>query len=233
MSNLVIGIEGLVGAGKTTICRNLINKIPNTILLNGGNLYRTVVASIIQKGKSLDDLVEHAKSLDIKRLMDILKVEIRIENNETIFYVDGKKADENFIQSKEISVAVSSLGGRTNEKSLYLFAKELIDNLKEKYNVVISGRDLMKIYPDCDYHIFVTADLEERVKRKASQYGNENFEEVKINILKRDKLQEEAGYYKLSEITKVVDVTNCKTAEESTNKVLSLIDLKKITVLTN
>ena len=233
MSNLVIGIEGLVGAGKTTICRNLINKIPNTILLNGGNLYRTVVASIIQKGKSLDDLVEHAKSLDIKRLMDILKVEIRIENNETVFYVDGKKADENFIQSKEISVAVSSLGGRTNEKSLYLFAKELIDNLKEKYNVVISGRDLMKIYPDCNYHIFVTADLEERVKRKASQYGNENFEEVKINILKRDKLQEEAGYYELSKITKVVDVTNCKTAEESTDKVLSLIDLKKITVLTN
>ena len=233
MSNLVIGIEGLVGAGKTTICRNLINKIPNTILLNGGNLYRTVVASIIQKGKSLDDLVEHAKSLDIKRLMDILKVEIRIENNETVFYVDGKKADENFIQSKEISVAVSSLGGRTNEKSLYLFAKELIDNLKEKYNVVISGRDLMKIYPECDYHIFVTADLEERVKRKASQYENENFEEVKINILKRDKLQEEAGYYELSKITKVVDVTNCKTAEESTDKVLSLIDLKKITVLTN
>ena len=233
MSNLVIGIEGLVGAGKTTICRNLINKIPNTVLLNGGNLYRTVVASIIKNGKSLDDLVEHAKLLDIKRLMDILKVEIRIENNETIFYVDGKKADEDFIQSKEISIAVSSLGGRTNEKSLYLFAKELIDNLKEKYNVVISGRDLMKIYPDCDYHIFVTADLEERVKRKASQYENENFEEVKNNILKRDKLQEEAGYYKLSEITKVVDVTNCKTAEESTNKVLSLIDLKKITVLTN
>lgn len=233
MSNLVIGIEGLVGAGKTTICRNLINKIPNTVLLNGGNLYRTVVASIIKNGKSLDDLVEHAKLLDIKRLMDILKVEIRIENNETIFYVDGKKTDEDFIQSKEISIAVSSLGGRTNEKSLYLFAKELIDNLKEKYNVVISGRDLMKIYPDCDYHIFVTADLEERVKRKASQYENENFEEVKNNILKRDKLQEEAGYYELSKITKVVDVTNCKTAEESTDKVLSLIDLKKITVLTN
>ena len=233
MSNLVIGIEGLVGAGKTTICRNLINKIPNTVLLNGGNLYRTVVASIIKNGKSLDDLVEHAKLLDIKRLMDILKVEIRIENNETIFYVDGKKADEDFIQSKEISIAVSSLGGRTNEKSLYLFAKELIDNLKEKYNVVISGRDLMKIYPDCDYHIFVTADLEERVKRKASQYENENFEEVKNNILKRDKLQEEAGYYELSKITKVVDVTNCKTAEESTDKVLSLIDLNKITFLTN
>ncbi len=233
MSNIVIGIEGLVGAGKTTICRNLINKIPNTILLNGGNLYRTVVASIIKNGKSLEDLVKNAKLLDIKKLMDILKVEIKIENNETIFYVDGKRADEEFIQSKEISIAVSSLGGRANEKSLYLFAKELIDNLKEKYNVIISGRDLMKIYPECDYHIFVTADLDERVKRKASQYGNENLEEIKKNILKRDKLQEEAGYYDLSDITKVVDVTDCKTAEESTNKVLSCIDLKKVTVLTN
>ena len=31
MSNIVIGIEGLVGAGKTSICRELIKKIPNTV----------------------------------------------------------------------------------------------------------------------------------------------------------------------------------------------------------
>lgn len=34
MANIVIGIEGLVGAGKTSICRELIKKIPNTILVN-------------------------------------------------------------------------------------------------------------------------------------------------------------------------------------------------------
>lgn len=226
---LVIGIEGLVGAGKTTICRNLINKMPNSILLNGGNLYRTVVTAIMQKGKNIEDLVKNAKSLDIKKMMDLLKVEIKIENKETFFYIDGKKADEELIQSKEISMAVSSLGGRADEKNLYSFAKELIDNLKEKYNVIISGRDLMKIYPDCDYHIFITADLDERVKRKAMQYDNKNMEEIKENIVKRDKLQEEAGYYDLSDITKVVDVTDCKTAEESTNKVLNFINLKKLT----
>ena len=226
---LVIGIEGLVGAGKTTICRNLINKMPNSILLNGGNLYRTVVTAIMQKGKNIEDLVKNAKSLDIKKMMELLKVEIKIENKETFFYIDGKKADEELIQSKEISMAVSSLGGRADEKNLYSFAKELIDNLKEKYNVIISGRDLMKIYPDCDYHIFITADLDERVKRKAMQYDNKNMEEIKENIVKRDKLQEEAGYYDLSDITKVVDVTDCKTAEESTNKVLNFINLKKLT----
>lgn len=225
MANLVICIEGLVGAGKTTICRQLINKIPNTVLLNGGNLYRTVISAIIEKGTKISDLVENAKSIDIKKMMDILKIEIKIEDGETCFYIDGIKADEDYIQSKEISMAVSSIGGRANEESLYKFAKELIDNLKEKYNVIVSGRDLMKIYPECDYHIFITADLEERVKRKAMQYDNKNLEEIKENIIKRDELQKEAGYYDLSGITTVVDVTECKTAEESTNKVLEILKI--------
>lgn len=225
MANLVICIEGLVGAGKTTICRQLINKIPNTVLLNGGNLYRTVISAIIGKGIKISDLVENAKSIDIKKMMDILKIEIKIEDGETCFYIDGIKADEDYIQSKEISMAVSSIGGRANEENLYKFAKELIDNLKEKYNVIVSGRDLMKIYPECDYHIFITADLEERVKRKAMQYDNKNLEEIKENIIKRDELQKEAGYYDLSGITTVVDVTECKTAEESTNKVLEILKI--------
>ena len=33
-------------------------------------------------------------------------------------------------------------------------------------DVIVSGRALMEIYPKQDYHIFITADLEERVKRK-------------------------------------------------------------------
>ena len=33
MSNIVIGIEGYVGAGKSAICRELLNHIPNSIIL--------------------------------------------------------------------------------------------------------------------------------------------------------------------------------------------------------
>ena len=31
MDNIVIGIEGLVGAGKTSICRELVKTIPQTV----------------------------------------------------------------------------------------------------------------------------------------------------------------------------------------------------------
>ena len=43
MENKVIGIEGYVGAGKTSICRKLINLIPNSIILEGGNLYLSLI----------------------------------------------------------------------------------------------------------------------------------------------------------------------------------------------
>lgn len=139
--------------------------------------------------------------------------------------VIGEKVSEDYIQSKEISLAASTLGGRTNEKSLFKYAKNLIDNFRETYNVILSGRGVLNIYPECNYHLFITADLEERVKRKASQYNDKTFEEVRNNIVKRDELQREVGYYDLNKITKVIDVTDCKSALESTDKVLEVLNI--------
>ena len=229
MSNIVIGIEGLVGAGKTSICRELIKEIPNTILLNGGNLYRAIVYSMIKNGKEVEELRQQGKELDIKEMMDLFKIEIKIENNETIIYINGKKAEEEELQSKESSMAVSKIGGSADNKNLFIFARELIDDLKKEHNVIVSGRSVMKIYPDSDYHFFITASLDERVKRKSSQYDNKDSEEeIRNMIIKRDKLQEEAGFYDFSNITEEIDVTDCKSIEESTKKVLEKIRLPEL-----
>ena len=130
-----------------------------------------------------------------------------------------------YIPSKEVSLAVSSLGGKTDEKALFEYAKKIIDGLKQQYNVIVSGRGVMNIYPECDYHLFIIADLEERVKRKASQYGEEKLDEIRQNIIKRDELQKEAGYYDISSKTLIIDVTECKTIEESTDKVLEALNI--------
>lgn len=61
MANLVIGIEGLVGAGKTSICRELIKIMPNTVLLNGGNLYRAIVYAMMKNGSKLEELKAQGK----------------------------------------------------------------------------------------------------------------------------------------------------------------------------
>ena len=231
MDNIVIGIEGLVGAGKTSICRKLIEIMPKTILLNGGNLYRTIVYAMMQSGKKIDNLKNETNSIDIKSIMDYFNIEIKIENNETNFYINGELAQEEDIQSKEASLAVSIVGGKADNTALFEFARNLINELKKNYNVIISGRSIMQIYPDTDYHFFITASLAERIKRKCIQYkGEVQKEEVRENIIKRDELQEKAGFYKLHNKTIKIDVTDCKTVEESTNKVLEKIKLPSVNV---
>lgn len=229
MSNIVIGIEGLVGAGKTSICRELLNEIPNSVLFHGGNLYRAIVFALMQAQKdsiNIENLAQNTKNIDIKEIMDKLQVRFELENRETVVYVNDKKIDENELQSQTASLAVSIAGKSANNERLYSFGKKIIDTYKEKFNVIVSGRDLMNIYPELDYHFLITASLEERIKRKSIQYNdNEHYEDIKTNIIERDKLQKEAGYYKTYEKTIEIDVTDCRNAKESADKVLQDIKI--------
>ena len=54
MENIVIGIEGTVGAGKTSICRELLRDIENSIIIHGGEIYRAIVYGIDRKSTRLN-----------------------------------------------------------------------------------------------------------------------------------------------------------------------------------
>ena len=226
MENLVIGIEGHVGSGKTAICKELLNHIPNSILLQGGNLYRGIAYALLRTGANLEELKQNVKQTDIKQIMEKLKIQIAIENRDTVIYMDGKKIEEELLQSTSSSLAVSEISNVADNQNFYLFGRKIIEQFKEKFNVIVSGRDLMKIYPNLDYHFLVTASLEERVRRKSIKYnGTISQEEVKQNIMQRDKVQEQSGYYQQYENTILVDVTDCKTIEDSAKEVLKHISL--------
>lgn len=221
MENIVIGIEGLVGSGKTSICRELKHRLPNSIILHGGNLYRGIVYVFMRSNKDINSL----KDTDIVKIMERLNVKIELENNETVVYVNNQKIAEEDLQNEETSIAVSEASNIANNTKLFIFGKNIIDKFKEKYNVIVSGRALMKIYPNLDYHFLVTASLDERVKRKEIQYGsNVNLNRLKEHIIKRDELQEKSGFYKEYPNTIKVDVTECKNAYEATDKFCEYIE---------
>lgn len=219
--NIVIGIEGLVGSGKTSICRKMLENDKNAILLNGGNLYRAIVYVLMQKEKNLFKLRKKMRNIDIKKCMDEFNVEIKIENRESNIYINGKLANEKELQSKASSIAVSLIGGIADNNNLFRYAEGIIDELKKTNNVIVSGRALMQIYPRLDYHIFITASYKERIKRKSIQYNEKKL--VGINIAIRDTLQYIAGFYKIYPNTIKIDVTECKSVDESTKKVETYI----------
>lgn len=224
--NIVIGIEGLVGSGKTSICRKLLDYIPNSIILHGGNIYRAVVYGMMNSGIDLKNIKNKSKNLDIMDVMQKLGIDIKLENRETVIYINNKKIDEEELQSDKSSMAVSVVSNVADNTKFYQFGKEIIDKYREKYNVILSSRDIVKMYPNVTYHFFITATLNERVRRKSIQYKEKiDLKKLKENIEKRDKLQEDSGYYKIYDITNVIDVTNCKTIEEGAELVLDKISL--------
>lgn len=225
--NIVIGIEGLVGAGKTSICRELLNYIPNSVILHGGNLYRAIVYAILQSGNNITQLKDKLANVDIKAVMDLYDIKIEVENKETVIYLKGQKIDEEDLQSKETSMGVSIVGNVVDHKHMFAFAKNIIDKLKLTNNVIVSGRALMDIYPELNYHFFITATLDERARRKAIQYNEQlDINKLKEHIKQRDEIQEQSGFYKKSNITQTIDVTDCENATQSALKVLSSINLK-------
>lgn len=224
--NIVIGIEGLVGSGKTSICRKLLDYIPNSIILHGGNIYRAVVYGMMNSGIDLKNIKNKSKNLDVMDVMQKLGIDIKLENRETVIYINNKKIDEEELQSDKSSMAVSVVSNVADNTKFYQFGKEIIDKYREKYNVILSSRDIVKMYPNVTYHFFITATLDERVRRKSIQYKEKiDLKKLKENIKKRDKLQEDSGYYKIYDITNVIDVTNCKTIEEGAKLVLDKISL--------
>ena len=216
MENIVIGIEGTVGAGKTSICRNLLDKIENSIILHGGNIYRAIVYGMSKSCK-----INKKDKLDAFEIMKDLGIEIKLENRETVIYMNGEKIDEKYLQSQKASIAVSQVSNIANNEKLYKFGKELIDAFRKDYNIILSSRDIVKMYPNVTYHFFIDASIEERTNRKFMQYNKEiPKEQIEEMIKKRDELQEKSGYYKIYPQTIYIDVTNCKSVEEATYWVL-------------
>ena len=215
MKNIVIGIEGTVGAGKTSICRELLKDIDNSIILHGGEIYRAIVYGMLQTK------IEDTENIEAFSIMKKLGIEIKLENKETVIYMNGKKIDEKELQSKKSSIEVSKVSNKADNTKLYQFGKELIDKYRNKYNVILSSRDIVKMYPDVTYHFFIDASIEERTNRKYMQYNKEiPKEQIKEMIQVRDELQEKSGYYKIYPQTKIIDVTNCQSAKESEKLVL-------------
>ncbi len=219
--NIVIGIEGTVGAGKTSISRQLLGKIENSILLHGGNIYRAIAYGINESHQNKQEI----EVIDAFEIMQQLEIDIKLENRETVVYIKGRKIEEEDLQSDKISMLVSQVSNVAKNEKLYQLGKDLINKFRKDYHVILSSRDIVKMYPEVTYHFFMDASIEERVERKYRQY-NKEIEKVKIRdmIEERDRLQENSGYYKIYPQTQIIDVTNCKTPEESAEKVWQRIE---------
>lgn len=169
----VIAIDGPAGSGKSTVARALAAHL-GLKYLDTGAMYRAVAFAVLRSGGDPDDADATAATA---RLMDL---DVGLD----YVTVDGHDATVE-IRGPEVSRAVSSVAANPEVR------KELVSRQREwarkRDGGVLEGRDIgTVVFPDAALKVYLTADPEERARRRAKEVTDLDYEQVAADIARRD-----------------------------------------------
>jgi CMP/dCMP kinase len=211
---MVIAIDGPAGAGKSTVAQGVARALGFTYL-DSGAMYRTVALAALERGVDPDDgerLGEMAWGLDIDFDGDTIRLDGRP--------VEGK------IRAPEITLAASRVSVHPQvRQAMVKRQRELI----AAGNYVAEGRDIGTVVsPDSPLKIFLTANEEERARRRAADSG-ESVSRVQEAMRDRDKRDRERTDSPLRPAKESIDIdTTDLTPEQVVERIVALARERQI-----
>ncbi len=182
----IITIDGPAGSGKSTIAK-LLSKELGLKYIDTGAMYRAITLLALKKNINCNDeksILKLAKNSRIELDSNPLD-----ENKYTVIKLNGTDVT-NEIRSKEVGAAVSIVSKLSGiRKYLVNIQRELAKSGKS----ILEGRDIGSIvFPNAILKVFLTASLEERVKRREIQNKDKgeilNKKIIKKEIAGRDRI---------------------------------------------
>ena len=176
-----VAIDGPSGAGKSTISRKAA-ELYGFIYVDTGAIYRTIGLASKLYGIDADNsaaVVEMLPKLSIKMMYN--------DAGEQRMYLDGNDVSRD-IRLPEVSMLASKVSAIPEVRA---FLVEMQRSMAREHDVIMDGRDIgTVILPDADLKIFLTADAEDRARRRYDDLtakGVEcSFDEVLADMIKRD-----------------------------------------------
>jgi CMP/dCMP kinase len=147
----VVAIDGPAGAGKSSVARGVAAELGFTYL-DTGAMYRSVALAAAERG------VEPAT----------IAPELKIEAQGDRILVDGVDVTAK-IRAPEVSEAASQAAADPAVRSAVVQQQR---RLLDTGDWVAEGRDIGTVVaPDAEVKVFLTADPEERARRRAAELG--------------------------------------------------------------
>jgi cytidylate kinase len=221
MKKPVIAIDGYSSTGKSSISKIIAQKL-GIIHLDTGALYRGVTWFALQNCLNEDG------SIDLQNLFssfDEIELEFKNNNGELVLFlnhIDISKA----IRTNEVSENVSLVAKQKEVRDFLLHSQR---SLAEKGGIIMDGRDIgTVVLPNADYKFFLTASIDERTKRRYQELlslGIEaNEQQVKENLIIRDKIDSEREIAPLKQADEAIVIDNTNLSRRETiDSILSYI----------
>jgi CMP/dCMP kinase len=148
---MLIAIDGPAGAGKSSVARAVAEALGFTYL-DTGAMYRAVALVAADRGAEAAAVAQALK----------------IEPTGDRILVDGRDVTDE-IRAPEVSEAASRAAADPDVRQAVV---ELQRRLLASGDWVAEGRDIGTVVaPDADVKVFLTADPEERARRRAAELG--------------------------------------------------------------
>ncbi len=182
----IIAIDGPAGSGKSTIAKMLAKDL-GLVYIDTGAMYRALTLIALENNIDLTD----GKSILQAAKKNVLEFDRNVGeiNQYTKVILNGKDITLD-IRSKKVGEAVSIVSKLSNVRK---YLVKLQREMAFKKPCVLEGRDTGSVVcPSAICKIFLTADINERVKRREKQLLENSQpsskEEIKVEIESRDKI---------------------------------------------
>ncbi|PLX09149.1 MAG: (d)CMP kinase [Marinilabiliales bacterium] len=221
-----IAVDGYSSCGKSTLAKQLAKQL-GYIYIDSGAMYRAVTLYALNNniiGKDFFNIDELIKNLD--------KIKIHFEKDRlgnTITFLNGKNV-ESTIRKIRVSSFVSQVSAIAEvRKQMVVLQRQLSEN----YGVVMDGRDIgTVVFPEAELKFFVTADVDVRTQRRYDELKEKNpdlnFDEVKKNLIQRDKLDKSRKESPLKQADDAILIDNTNLSREEQLNIALELALKKI-----
>jgi cytidylate kinase len=185
---LVIAIDGVIGAGKSTAARGVAQAL-HYRHLDTGAMYRAVALCGMRQDVSPDD------HQGLGRLLDQLKIQLTPQDEGGRILLNDEDVSD-AIRRPEITRVVGSYADRPDVRQRL---RESQRSMGAEGGIVAEGRDMSTVvFPTADLKIRMLAELEERARRRHEEFmagGVEiSLEQVRQDINTRDLEDEQRDY---------------------------------------
>lgn len=187
MRTPVIAVDGPAGSGKSSVCRGVADRL-GLRYLDTGAMYRAMTWAMLDAGVDVDDpeaVAAAAATVSILSGTDPLGPTIHVGETD----VAGP------IRGDEVTGAVSAVSAvpAVRERLVAIQRDEVHDATQAGTGIVVEGRDITTVVlPDADLKVFITADPEERARRRAAQDADLGKESVDVQSTQTALLQRDA-----------------------------------------
>ncbi len=192
---MVVAIDGPAGAGKSSVAREVAERLGFTYL-DSGAMYRCVALTCLEWGASPGQSGEATSTAE--------SIEISFEDGDVL--IDGVPVSEE-IRTPEVSEAASQVAVHPGVRQAMVTEQR---RMIEAGRYVTEGRDIGTVVsPDSPLKIFLTASPEVRAERRAAQAGGDAAEILEAqNERDRRDSEREHGALKRADDAIEIDTTD-------------------------